>query len=156
MSTIGYILLGLVGYLGLKMFSGTSSRNPVSGGIDPATGAKLINTANFMGPTPSRLPAVNVAPGKYYCPFPMKLYKDIADGNFYCYNETELPTQSATVDQTLTLANQYDVINVVDAPPAVIDTTLYTTNATIQDYVQAPNPDAVKFAGANYPPGVMY
>jgi hypothetical protein len=96
MGEMGYILLAVIGYLGLKAFGGTAgaaAQAPSSPGkagpIDPATGAKLINTGNFMGPVDpqSRIPATDIGNGKQWCPYPFTLYKDQKDGKYYCYNE---------------------------------------------------------------------
>lgn len=93
MTGIGYALLGLLGFLALKMFGKSGSSVPNKPGsaaspIDPATGAKIIDTSSFMGPQnpQARIPATDVG-GRHWCPYPFTLYKDQADGKFYCYNE---------------------------------------------------------------------
>jgi hypothetical protein len=105
MTGLGYALLALLGYLGLKAFSAGGPKVPFTAGvagtpIDPATGAKIINTAqSIMGPVQpqSRIPATDVGAGKMWCPYPFTLYKDLADGKFYCYNESA-PQPTTTVN----------------------------------------------------------
>lgn len=97
MDIIGYLILFGVGYFALKAFAGKPAIFP---GNDPATGVPLINSAAIPSirpgvvgpqPAPSRLPATWTSPNNsYYCPLGTVLYKDVADGKFYCYDPAEL------------------------------------------------------------------
>lgn len=96
MDFVGYLILFGVGYLAVKAFGPKSSLFP---GIDPATGAPLINSSLFPGlrpgfvgpaPTPGRIPATTTATGALFCPTGTTLYKDTVDGKFYCYNPSDI------------------------------------------------------------------
>jgi len=92
MDTIGYLILAALAFVILKMF-GNSSANQSSflgGGIDPVTGAPVIDSGQFVGPVQS-MPATRTANGTYYCPIPTKLFKDARTGNYLCMNPTNVP-----------------------------------------------------------------
>jgi hypothetical protein len=103
MDVIGYLILFGVGYFALKAFGGKPAVFP---GNDPATGVPLINSAAIPSfrpgvvgpqPAPSRIPATWTSPNNsYYCPLGTVLYKDVADGKFYCYDPTELANVAST------------------------------------------------------------
>ena len=100
MGTAGYALLAIIGFIAIKAFGaksasvvpqGPASISSAPAQVDPATGAKIINTqpAGFVGPvqTAPRTPATDLGNGTMWCPYPLTLYKDLADGKFYCYND---------------------------------------------------------------------
>lgn len=146
MTSIGYILLAVIGYLGLKAFGGSAKTIPSFPGnaaspIDPATGAKIINTTGLMPAVNQRIPATDIGAGKKWCPYPFKLYKDLADGKFYCYNENApIATSSTSPDQTLTLANQYQQISVNADAPVPIDTSSYVGASTLTSPIDPSDP----------------
>lgn len=160
MDTFGYLILGVIGFIALKAFGGGGSSVPMAAAnvgvglkpntpIDPTTGAKVINTqpAGFVGPIQpqSRIPATDIGGGKQWCPFPFTLYKDLADGKFYCYNETQ-PVSTATIDPSSGLIappspNLYAGLSpdVIASQPALEPTNMIPAPDTLQppDYVQA-------------------
>jgi hypothetical protein len=156
MTNIGYILLAVLGYVALKAFGSKGPTVPFSAGspfstIDPNTGAKIINTkpANFVGPIPdqSRIPATDIGNGKMWCPYPFTLYKDLADGKFYCYNDAPAQQTSQTASQGYLLpptippaAGDPSLVlpDVIAQNPAIEPTVSYTVPDTLQapDYIQ--------------------
>lgn len=136
MTSMGYILLVVIGYLGLKAFGGSPKSIPSFPGnaaspIDPKTGAKIINTRGLMANVNSRIPATDIGAGKMWCPYPFKLYKDLADGKFYCYNENApIATSSATADATFVSADA----------PAQIDTSSYVNAMTLTSPIDPNDP----------------
>lgn len=136
MTGIGYILLAVIGYVALKAFGGTAKGVPSFPGnaaspIDPKTGAKIINTSGLMPGVNSRIAATDIGSGKMWCPYPFKLYKDLADGKFYCYNENvPIDTSSATADATFVSADA----------PAQIDTSSFMQAATLTTPIDPSDP----------------
>jgi len=104
MDTIGYIILGVLAFIIAKMFGNTpASSNFVGGGIDPATGAPVIDSAQFVGPVQS-VPATKLASGQYYCPVPTKLYKDGRTGNYLCMVPSAVPAAMSVGSAAATAA----------------------------------------------------
>lgn len=137
MEPIGFILLGIVGFFALKAFGNAPSAANGVLGLDPNTGAKLFNSRNFSTITQTiaqapRIPATPLPSGQQYCPYPFKLYKDQADGKFYCYNETQLPTSIVASSSTLTQGSAQ--------PEAGMD--IFAGGSTGRDALSASMPEA--------------
>jgi len=188
MDTMGYILLGVIAFIAAKAFGGKAvpsfpgKNNP----IDPATGAKIINTSGLMsqftatpglagisgsGPVQpgtnqvaARIPATDIGNGKMYCPYPFTLYKDQADGRFYCYNENApIDTTSASGPSSLVFGEAPPLdFNLTSGPGYSVPVPIDPNDPAYQAMLKG---DSVTISGSQldtppplpaFPPGVFY